>query len=307
MHSAALGVYISAKFGVVTHPFSERPILIGSWFFGRCRVVVECDPPAIISSLTERTYPHLIFGAGCLSYGRYIFFPIIYSNPLKEVSLVNGTKCWQLVRLAILGLSGLGMGSCSSLQPAEFSSNAAAQVPLEPQAAIIQSAPAQDTPHDVTYTVCSELPTWERPALEVHLAELNSNPRYSGSLGEEPLKSLSDKFWNQSIITFTTYGLSARVEPVYLSGLWTAIADAEACYTPPLTEAINQGQLAEMWLMGFRVTAFEWTGEHYRVVVEPAAQGVQFVQFERLEANAALPIVVVATNGSEMTFASGDW
>lgn len=159
----------------------------------------------------------------------------------------------------------------------------------------------------VSFQVCQNLPDWDRPEWSTQLTELQQNPRYGENLNQEPLKSLSEKFWNQSIITFTTYGLSARVEPIYLSGLWTAMEAIESCYDTSLTEAINRGQLAEIWLFGHRVLDIEWVNGQYSVTVESSESGLQLVLFERVETSTLLPIVVTSVNGSAMAVASGDW
>jgi hypothetical protein len=166
---------------------------------------------------------------------------------------------------------------------------------------------AEIPPQAVEFEVCSSLPDWQRPELAGQLAELNNNPRYGEALQEAPLQELFDKFWHESVITFTTYGLSARTEPIYLSGVWTAIAAMDACYEGERPEAINQGQLAEMWLFGHQITDMVWTGTEYQVTVESSAQGLQFVQFERFESAETLPLVVIEANGDKLTVASGDW
>ncbi|MEL7315070.1 MAG: hypothetical protein AAFN08_08975 [Cyanobacteria bacterium J06559_3] len=216
-------------------------------------------------------------------------------------------KTWHAIQLGmistIVGLSGCPQGRQSAL------SN---QTPPSPAIPVAQSAiapaPAIDTASQtVNFEVCSDLPDWERPDLDTQTETLTSNPRYSDSLDVEPLQGLAEKFWNESIITFTTYGLSARTEPINLSGVWTAIDAMEPCYQGDRPEAINQGQLGEIWLIGHRIIAIEWSGDQYQVVVEPTQKGLQAIQFDRLETNETLPIVVVETDGTEVTVASGDW
>jgi hypothetical protein len=159
----------------------------------------------------------------------------------------------------------------------------------------------------VTYEICGDIPSWQRPEATSYRAALEANPRYGEGLQEEPLKSLYDKFWTQTIFAFTTYGLSARMEPVLLSGIANSIEEMESCYEGDLPESINSGSIAEVWLLGYQVTGIQWTGQTYQITVEQTPQGLQFVQFERQETDTFLPIVVVQADGQEVAVASGDW
>lgn len=212
------------------------------------------------------------------------------------------------MKLGVMGIAILGLSGCPEAPPAILSNQASSSTIPVSQTAIAPMPGAETETQVVSFDVCSDLPDWERPDPDIQRTTLTSNPRYSnGLLDEEPLHSLSEKFWNESIITFTTYGLSARTEPIYLSGIWTAVEALDPCYEGDRPEAINQGQLAEVWLIGHRVVTIEWSGDQYQIVVEPTQQGLQSIQFQRLEANETLPIVVIETNGAEVAFASGDW
>ncbi|MBE7381698.1 MAG: hypothetical protein F6J95_009850 [Leptolyngbya sp. SIO1E4] len=216
-------------------------------------------------------------------------------------------QTWQTLKLATVGLVMLGLSGCPEPSSPTLSHpvSATEAIPVA-QAATSPAVGGDAGPQSVNFEVCGYLPDWERPDLETQTAELNNNPRYAGELDEDPLKSLSEKFWNEFIFTFTTYGLSARVEPTYLSGVWTAIDGMEACHGGDRPEAINQGQWAEMWLIGHQVLSIEWSGDHYQITVESTPRGLQFVQFERFETNGTLPIVVVEINGTEVAAISGD-
>jgi hypothetical protein len=217
------------------------------------------------------------------------------------------TPIWPILKLGAWGLGVLALGGCPDSSQTLLSQASDANVIPVVQSKSTAIALAEMPPQSVEFEVCSHLPEWQRPDLEGQLAELANNPRYGEALNEEPLKELFDKFWQESVITFTTYGLSARTEPIYLSGVWTAIAEMDACYQGDRPEAINQGQLAEMWLIGHQVTDMVWTGTEYQVMVESSSQGLQFVQFERFESADTLPVVVIEANGEEITVASGDW
>ncbi|MEO1094239.1 MAG: hypothetical protein AAFX01_05010 [Cyanobacteria bacterium J06638_28] len=166
---------------------------------------------------------------------------------------------------------------------------------------------ASAEPQAIAFEVCSHLPDWQRPSLDVQTAELSNNPRYGSGIQNEPLSSLFEQFWHGSAIAFTTYGLSARMEPTYLSGAWTAIVEMEQCYGGAKPDALNQGQLAELWLMGHVVQDFQWSGDRYEVTLEPTSTGLQVIQFERLETDDTLPIVGLAPNGTEIPVVRGDW
>lgn len=213
---------------------------------------------------------------------------------------------WQLAGIGLVGLTYIGLVSCSrSLELSQEKSavEAIAVAQRQPTETAISDYP----PQAVAFEVCGELPDWQRATLEEQTAALQANPRYGETIATDPLKELFDKFWSQSIITFTTYGLSARTEPLYLSGVWTGIDAMADCHTGDRPNAINQGELAEMWLIGYEVTEIEWTGETYLVTVDATASGLQFVQFERADNQDSLPIVVVEPSGDEVSIASGDW
>lgn len=159
----------------------------------------------------------------------------------------------------------------------------------------------------VSYDICADLATWVRPEFAVQQQTVLQDPRYSQSLGQEPLRTLSEQFWMQSIITFTTYGLSARVEPMNFSGVWTATAQLEPCYGGDRPVAINQGDWAEVWIIGHRLAGIEWSNGQYLLTVEPTTQGLQVVQFERQETQSPLALAAVTPEGTVVSSISGDW
>ncbi|WP_008308053.1 hypothetical protein [Leptolyngbya sp. PCC 6406] len=200
---------------------------------------------------------------------------------------------------------GLGLGGCPQ-------SNWGALPDTKAAASVVQTAATNKpaTPPEkavVAYEVCSEVPDWVRPALEDQQQEMGQNLRYGDDLNQDPLRSLAEKFWNQPIISFTTYGLSARTEPINLSGLWTIADEMWSCYEGDRPEAINQGEMAEIWIIGHRIVSLEWSENQYLLKVVPTGQGVQVVQFERYEANEALPLVIVTAEGDALSAVSGDW
>ncbi|MGQ4648808.1 hypothetical protein [Lyngbya aestuarii] len=154
---------------------------------------------------------------------------------------------------------------------------------------------------DVSYEICGESNTWRRPTETEQIRELQTIPRYGADLTREPLKSTLQTFRGQNIFSFTSYGLSSRIEPIYFSGLWTIEDTLFGCYDSSSRVAqINTGEIAEVWLILHRVVNLKWLDNHYVLVVEPTQQGVQFIQFSRKENQPLLPLEVVTENGREL-------
>jgi len=214
--------------------------------------------------------------------------------------------------LSTIGVTGLLIGSLGLAGCPSPQSLVASSAPSKQALPVVQSTPPQVAiatipPVAVNYDICGEIDDWQRPSLAAQTEALMSNPRYGEALATEPLQSLFEKFWHESLITFTTYGLSARTEPVYLSGVWTGIEAMEACYEGDRPIEINTGERAEMWLIGYQVVDFTWTGEAYQMTVEPTPTGLRFLQFERVESGDTLPLVVLESTGQTLTVAAGDW
>ena len=204
-------------------------------------------------------------------------------------------------------IGGLGLAGCPSLgSRAESPTRTSETIPVH-QSAPTQVAIATAPPTEVTYDICGEIDDWQRLSLAEQTEALMANPRYGGALETEPLHSLFEKFWQESLITFTTYGLSARTEPIYLSGVWTGIDAMTACYEGDRPTEINAGNSAEMWLIGYDIIDLTWTGETYQMTVEPTTAGLRFLQFDRVEREETLPLVVLGQTGQELTVIAGDW
>jgi hypothetical protein len=169
----------------------------------------------------------------------------------------------------------------------------------------------------VPFSVCADLSDWQRPSASDQQKQLASDPRYEGSLESEPLSSMSQNMWSHPVISFTTYGLSARTEPLNFSGLWE-VADQlwTHCYSSTEGDRINTGELAETWLINHRLTSLRWENNRYVLVVEPTDMGVQVVQFTRVDqpeidpqgiVPTTLPLEVVTSTGEAVPTVSGDW
>ncbi|PSB31903.1 hypothetical protein [Stenomitos frigidus] len=169
-------------------------------------------------------------------------------------------------------------------------------------AVAIAAQPAVDVP----FEVCGEAQTWVRPTKAEQAKKLQSLPRYAGDLANQPLQGVAQRFWQQKIFSFTQYGLSLRMEPIYLSGLWSVQDTLWKCYNADNVTQINTGKTAEVWVLSHRVTRIRWTGEQYVMVVQPAQAGVQFIQFPRRESRSALPLKVVTEMGAKLTVVAGN-
>jgi hypothetical protein len=132
-------------------------------------------------------------------------------------------------------------------------------------------------------------------------------PRYGAALAEEPLAEVVKAWWSHQVFSFTTYGLSARTDPLYLSGIWTAMDDTWNCYNGEQPERINNGDLAEVWLIHHQLLGLQWQDNQYVMLVEPTPSGLQLLQFPRREQNQSLPLTLVTAAGEVLAVMAGDW
>ncbi|MBD1914515.1 MULTISPECIES: hypothetical protein [Cyanophyceae] len=205
-----------------------------------------------------------------------------------------------------------GLMGTSSAVPALDNYLAQVETPLAVEAGIAEtgaaSASEQGQPLDaIAATICANLPQWERPSAIAQSKQLEAIPYYGEILDTDPMVELAKAWWSHEIFVFTTYGLSARTDPLYLSGVWTAMDDMWDCYSGDQPEQINQGELAEMWLLHHRLVDLEWQDNQYLVTVEPIGTGLQLVQFPRRESGQTLPLSIVSTTGQALAVMSGDW
>ncbi len=168
----------------------------------------------------------------------------------------------------------------------------------------IASAIATDP---VAFEVCADVENWQRPNETQQINHLSQDTRYSDANSSESIKDASTQFWDHRVVSFTTYGLSARLEPENLSGVWTATDNMSDCYVPETVTAINEGDRAETWLLNHQVSDLQWSGDRYIMTVEPSTSGLQVVQFDRTETLASLPLEVVTATGDSIDVVSGDW
>ncbi|WP_017299651.1 hypothetical protein [Nodosilinea nodulosa] len=175
---------------------------------------------------------------------------------------------------------------------------------VEPEATSTDQPQAGEA---IAANICANLPDWQRPSDLAQIKQLESMPGYGEALQSDPLAELAKAWWSNEFFSFTTYGLSARTDPLYLSGVWTAMDDTWGCYSADQPEQINRGELAELWLLHHRLVNLVWQDEHYLATVEPTDTGLQLVQFPRREHNQGLPLSIVTTTGQALAVMSGDW
>jgi len=148
---------------------------------------------------------------------------------------------------------------------------------------------------ELSFEVCGESTTWERPAEQEQNAKWWSSGRYAGG-NEEVIKYP----WTHNF--FVVYGsASGEYDITNLSGLWTLPGDVRAkCFEPERHDALLKLQTAEVWALLHRVKSVKRLDTHYVVVVEPMEQGVQFVQFARPERSLPLTLHFVTEDGQEI-------
>jgi hypothetical protein len=166
---------------------------------------------------------------------------------------------------------------------------------------------AMDGDHSVAAILCIDLPQWRRPSEQTQRKRLQQMDRYEGFFDDEVLVSLAKDWWTHEIFSFTTYGLSARTDPHYLSGVWTALDEIWTCYEGEEAQHINSGEVAELWLINHRLVDIAWQDSQYVVTVEPSHRGLQLVHFDRTETYENLPLVVTTQDGTAVSVMSGDW
>jgi hypothetical protein len=175
-----------------------------------------------------------------------------------------------------------------------------------------QSHPVRDkqtpgTEAGARFNLCVDLPDWQRPSEQTQRKQLEQMERYTDFLQDETLEGLVKDWWTHEAFSFTTYGLSARTDPHYLSGIWTALEHIWGCYEGEEPRQINQGDLAELWLINHRLMDVQWQDNQYIVTVEPGSRGLQMLMFERRENFEDLPVVVMTADGQAVAVMSGDW
>lgn len=231
-------------------------------------------------------------------------------------------KRYRHIGIVLLGaflVSSCPSPSASSLLVSRGATAESAQSTLttnspEPVAVKVDSIQAANTVA-VNFEVCADIEAWQRPTEAEQSRQLASDPRYAEAANSDPLKRASRQFSDHAVISFTTYGLSARMEPVNLAGVWTVADDLWDCYSPETTIAINQGSSAEAWLLNQRIRDLKWQGDRYVMTVEPADTGLQVVMFDRVDGGTGatdqppsqLPLEVVTVAGEPIAVTSGDW
>lgn len=174
---------------------------------------------------------------------------------------------------------------------------------------VLAQLPSPQTliPTGLVADVCLNLSDWQRPSDHTQVKQLQAMGRYESATEITLLSEDTKTWWSHEAFSFTTYGLSARTDPLYLSGIWTAVDHIWDCYSDDQPERINAGELAELWLLNHRLVALQWQGDHYLVTVEPSTMGLQLVQFQRQDDLAQLPLHIITTDGAAIPILDGDW
>lgn len=204
----------------------------------------------------------------------------------------------EILSAVSMGLTRSAGSRTQAVSPAEQSQSAVKPLNLKQQG---------EAESSVSINLCVSLPDWQRPSEQTQRKRLAEMGRYDGFLQDETLVSLAKDWWTHEVFSFTTYGLSARTDPHYLSGIWTALDEIWDCYGGEQPQQINSGELAELWLIHHRLVDITWQDNQYVVTVEPDGHGLQLVQFSRSEDYDALPVVVITPAGEEIAVMSGDW
>ena len=223
---------------------------------------------------------------------------------------------WRTATTLLIAASSAALSGCLStigsdarmlapqvIQPANLL--AAAQV--APNAMLSSTYLSKQSLSESSAQVCAQVVDWVRPDEQGHMKQLEALPRYGDQIYEDPLKTLLNDFRSHQAITFTTYGLSARTEPLYMSGVWTAVDQLWSCYDGDQPQQINAGELAEVWLLNYRLVDLEPADTGYLMTVEPTETGMEVVQFARQEGSARLNLTVQTTAGVPVETFSGDW
>lgn len=153
---------------------------------------------------------------------------------------------------------------------------------------------------NVPFKTCGELKNWQRPTLPEQTANIKSSPRYQ-QIDSVTLKSQLSTLQNQQIFVLTNYGLSALTDRLSLIGINSISEEVyQSCYPFLQIQKLNQGAIAELWLINHQVQKITWHNNSYLITVKPTKTGIKFVQFERQERLAKLPLQIVDPQGKAL-------
>jgi hypothetical protein len=148
---------------------------------------------------------------------------------------------------------------------------------------------------ELSFEVCGESTTWERPPESEQDHKWWRSGRYSGA-DDHVIRYP----WTHAFFVMYGHG-SGTYDVENLSGLWTLAEDVRArCLEPERQDAILKLQTVEVWALYHRAKRVWQLGAHYVVVVEPVERGVQFVQFARPEQRVPLTLHFATEDGQEI-------
>lgn len=147
----------------------------------------------------------------------------------------------------------------------------------------------------VAFEVCGEAAAWRRPSEAEQKAKWWDNGRYAGASAE----TINYPWTHDFLVTYGSASL--EYDLINLSGLWTLPDDVRAkCIEPTASDAVLNLRQAEVWALLHRVLSVSHVGADYYIVVEPADQGVQFIEFARPEQQVPLTLHFVTGDGQEL-------
>ncbi|MEH2312047.1 MAG: hypothetical protein V7K35_11735 [Nostoc sp.] len=152
---------------------------------------------------------------------------------------------------------------------------------------------------EVPFKICNSTETWVRPtkAEQMKFLRENMSARYDDlTKNPEPY----ERWLSYNIYSFTIYGGSSFFDYHYLAGLWTPSDNLVWQCDESSRHKINTGEIAEVWVLLYRVISIKWVGNHYLMVVKPTKKGRQYIQLSRREHQDSLPLKVVTEDGSEI-------
>ncbi|MEH1835183.1 MAG: hypothetical protein V7L29_24790 [Nostoc sp.] len=150
---------------------------------------------------------------------------------------------------------------------------------------------------EVPFKICNSSETWVRPTKAEQMKFLLSTKRYD-DLTKEPERF--ERWLRYNIFSFTTFGGSSFFDYHYLAGLWTPTGNPVWQCDKFSRTKINTGEIAEVWVLLYRVISIKWVGNHYLMVVKPTKKGFQKIQLSRREDQDSLPLKVITEDGNDM-------
>ncbi|MEH2335500.1 hypothetical protein [Nostoc sp.] len=164
-----------------------------------------------------------------------------------------------------------------------------------------QPASSQSINHskaiEVPFKICSSSEIWVRPTKAEQMKFLLSMKARYDDVTKKPERY--ERWFRYNIYSFTTFGGSSFFDYSNLTGFWSH-SDNPVWQCGESRHKINTGEIAEVWVLLYRVISIKWVGNQYLMVVKPTKKGFQKIQLSRREDRDSLPLKVITEDGSEM-------